>query len=587
MIARTVAALIASSAPVLAQSPQWAEVAAYSLPGTGTFDPLDGALDVGDINLDGFADVVVLAPGSQGLFVLLGSANGSLVSTPATPIGGGMNLSLGRLDADGLPDMIRGGSGGVLFTGTGTGMFGYGPSIVGVPGFQRGCTIGDFDGDGRLDVAFGSFNGGGGEIRIALALPTGGFALPSLFNVCSNPDYLTAADLDGDGRVDVVAACDTAISVVWNLATGFVPQSYGRGGGGHIAVGDFTGDGLSDMVTGTGRLIVGLGSHTFVAGVLLPMVDQSWAEAFDCDGDGVLDVALSSNAPTYGVLIARNLGGGAFDTSTRVPINNGPRCIRAANIVGDGRPELVVLSRDPVGNGYGVRVLRNLAPDCNYNGIDDPVELANGWAADCDGNGVPDSCQTDCDNSGTPDVCQIAAQPSLDLNSNGMLDSCEPAGTPYCFGDGTGAACPCDPGQAGPAGGGCLNAGGNGGRLRAVGNAQISLDSVTMHASGMDAGSFGLLFQGTAQQAAGQGSPFGDGLLCVNGTITRLIVRLAATGSLDYGRAVSGDPALSTLGNVPVGGATLHYQVWYRDSAAFCTAFTYNLTNGVSVAWQP
>jgi hypothetical protein len=268
-------------------------------------------------------------------------------------------------------------------------------------------------------------------------------------------------------------------------------------------------------------------------------------------------------------------------------MNNGIRCARAVNLLGDPRPELVVLARDPQGNGYAVRVLRNLAPDCNQNNIDDPVEIANAWVADCDNNGIPDSCQTDCDNSGAPDVCQISAQPSLDLNSNGALDSCEPAGAPYCFGDGTGAACPCDPGQSGPSGGGCLNSISGGGRLRAFGNAQVALDSVTITASGMDTVAPGLLFQGPSVQASGLGSAFGDGLLCVSGTVIRLIGRSASGGVITYGRAVPGDPALSVAGSVPAGGATVFYQVWYRDNPVFCTPAAYNMTNGVGVVWQP
>jgi len=33
-------------------------------------------------------------------------------------------------------------------------------------------------------------------------------------------------------------------------------------------------------------------------------------------------------------------------------------------------------------------------------------------------------------------------------------------------------------------------------------------------------------------------------------------------------------------------GSLRHYQVWYLNAAAFCTASTFNLTNGVSVTWQ-
>lgn len=573
MIARTVAALIASSAPVLAQSPQWGLAASYPVNASLGFQ--NATMDIADFNLDGRLDILVVEGGpTANASVLLGQPNGTFIVMShdySTGLYG--PLVVGRFDGDSIPDALT----VKLMHGNGDGTFTQ--AAVQPVGLGQVSALGsaDLNNDGHADVVASGF-------RLAYGTSSGALTVPFVYPTCSG-DYITIADVDADGDLDAVTCGNTSVAILRNIGMGtFATQCYGRGSTpSRVAVADYTDDGVPDMIVDR-RLWTAQPNGVYVPGTVITNLGIGWYESFDCEGDGRMDLAASGQMGSQqGWLIARCVGPATFDTTCflAVPQSSGVGCIRLANVLGDSRPEVLALCDG------AVRVYRNLAPDCDDNGVDDPVELANGWAADCDGNGVPDSCQTDCDNSGTPDVCQIAAQPSLDLNSNGMLDSCEPVGTPYCFGDGTGAACPCDPGQAGPAGGGCLNAGGNGGRLRAVGNAQVSLDSVTMHASGMDVGSFGLLFQGTAQQAAGQGSPFGDGLLCVNGTITRLIVRLAATGSLDYGRAVSGDPALSTLGNVPVGGATLHYQVWYRDSAAFCTAFTYNLTNGVSVAWVP
>jgi hypothetical protein len=40
-------------------------------------------------------------------------------------------------------------------------------------------------------------------------------------------------------------------------------------------------------------------------------------------------------------------------------------------------------------------------------------------------------------------------------------------------------------------------------------------------------------------------------------------------------------------GAVTTAGSVRNYQVWYRNAAAFCTPSTFNLTNGLSVTWQP
>jgi hypothetical protein len=50
--------------------------------------------------------------------------------------------------------------------------------------------------------------------------------------------------------------------------------------------------------------------------------------------------------------------------------------------------------------------------DCNNNGVDDAIDIANGTSGDCDDNGQPDDCQ-------------INANPLLDCDGNGMLDSCQ------------------------------------------------------------------------------------------------------------------------------------------------------------------
>lgn len=62
--------------------------------------------------------------------------------------------------------------------------------------------------------------------------------------------------------------------------------------------------------------------------------------------------------------------------------------------------------------------------DCNQNGIDDATDIAGG-TADVNGNGIPDVCE-DCNNNSILDPAEIAADPSLDENTNNILDDCEP-----------------------------------------------------------------------------------------------------------------------------------------------------------------
>ena len=66
-------------------------------------------------------------------------------------------------------------------------------------------------------------------------------------------------------------------------------------------------------------------------------------------------------------------------------------------------------------------------PDCNNNGIDDSIDLANGTSQDCNGNEIPDECDVadgtsdDCNSNNIPDECETLA----DCDSDGTPDACE------------------------------------------------------------------------------------------------------------------------------------------------------------------
>ncbi len=170
------------------------------------------------------------------------------------------------------------------------------------------------------------------------------------------------------------------------------------------------------------------------------------------------------------------------------------------------------------------------------------------------------------------------------VNGDGTLN---PPGTPstgFCFGDGTGTACPC--GNSGSAGNGCANSSfAAGARLSSGGiaGASVGTDSLVLTAS--DIPGPGLFFQGDGQFGGGNGITFGDGLLCAGGTILRLGVVFPTGSSASYPGGLTPNP-------IHVGGATSagdvrHYQCWYRDAVVFCSVDTYNLTQGLTLTWGP
>jgi hypothetical protein len=151
-----------------------------------------------------------------------------------------------------------------------------------------------------------------------------------------------------------------------------------------------------------------------------------------------------------------------------------------------------------------------------------------------------------------------------------------------CFGDGRGLACPC--GNTGTAGKGCANSlFASGARLETQGTANIANDTLSLVGTRMP-NSSALYFQGTTSVGGGTGVAFGDGLRCAGGSVIRLGTKVNVAGLSRY--PAPGDLWISVRGPNSAGDSRT-YPIWYRNAAAFCTADTFNLSNGVSLTWAP
>lgn len=143
------------------------------------------------------------------------------------------------------------------------------------------------------------------------------------------------------------------------------------------------------------------------------------------DGHGHWVAVWESTEPQSGVgtdgdiLVALSTDNGLSWTSA-VPLNGNAATDadldQDPQIASDGQGHWIgswAADKSPSGIA-GIVVARFALPDCNLNGVLDGEDIAIGFSADCNANGVPDSCEADSDGDGVIDACTTVApsQPS-------------------------------------------------------------------------------------------------------------------------------------------------------------------------------
>ena len=163
---------------------------------------------------------------------------------------------------------------------------------------------------------------------------------------------LAMADLNGDGRPDLVSLVDT-LSVLLNRGDGrFAPRRhYATGGAASLAIRDLNGDGKSDLATAnwnhTVSVLLNRGDGRFA-----PRRDYATGAGTgelavaDLNGDGKPDlVTANSDAGTISVLLNRGDGRFAPRSDYATGADLGYATLRVADLNGDAEPDLVSASK--------------------------------------------------------------------------------------------------------------------------------------------------------------------------------------------------------------------------------------------------
>ena len=168
-------------------------------------------------------------------------------------------------------------------------------------------------------------------VSILLGQGDGTFARPE-FGVGEGPFSVTAGDFNGDGRPDLATANFDAASVSILLGRGdgtfAAAPDFGGGTGSFITVGDFNGDGRLDLATAnacadTVSILLGQGDGTFQAAQTWQWMRPVSVTVGDFNGDGHLDLATANaNADIVSILLGQ--GDGTFEAVPDVEVGAGP-----------------------------------------------------------------------------------------------------------------------------------------------------------------------------------------------------------------------------------------------------------------------
>ncbi len=332
-----------------------------------------GAVAIGDLNSDGRPDLAVAQSGNGWVTAYLNNGNGMFDSgTNYVSHAGVSHISVADLNIDGWADIaVADGcsrSMSVLLNNR-NGTFGaYVSYETGICGTSVAPS--DVNRDGKIDLVVadsGDTNNNDSGANVFLGRGDGTFAPGIRYPAGVRPFFISVADLNADGKVDLVAAnigfgplAGSAVSVLLGNGDGtfMAPASYPTSTRADmVAVGDLNGDGRPDIAAalpapegGKGSVVVliNAGNGAFAAPVSYdPGANLNYSPNAialgDLNGDCLPELVVDNGVGLMGtVTVLVNKGNGTFGDPVSFPAGLGPRSIALGDLNDDNRTDIVV-----------------------------------------------------------------------------------------------------------------------------------------------------------------------------------------------------------------------------------------------------
>jgi len=284
------------------------------------------------------------------------------------PIQGATQLIAADFNGDGYPDLAvpqNSYSYNTVAILLNNGHGSFRPAVTYTVGAQPSAVAaGDFNGDGKLDLAVANGNNCyelpqpcSSSFSILLGNGDGTFQPAITYSAGSAPVAVAAGDFNHDGKLDLVLvnngyiAEGTTVSVLIGNGDGsFQPavDYTAAEGADSVALADFNGDGKLDLAVGTGSgiaLLLGNGDGTFQPAALVGVPNVSAVAAGDLNGDGKIDLVACApdnlrGADTVYVLLGN--GNGTFQSPVGYRAEAYPYALTLADLNGDGNLDVAV-----------------------------------------------------------------------------------------------------------------------------------------------------------------------------------------------------------------------------------------------------